>query len=432
MQPIFPEYARFLSDHGCDVSWFTENTFWVDHNLIKAFTQNGELASLYKIYVSDSLDVSLSRHKKNSGSVQFETWADTVQRFLPHIEQIEEASISKLKEYCHGTDREIVCLNSTGKDSMVTMHLAEMAGLQFDTYFNVTTLDVAESNRMANRLGFKKILPERKYGGFYQYIQPAGNVLCIPSRLNRFCCNYFKERPTIAYFDAAQKLTFLMGMRNSESAKRSAYGDIWRNTKWGARDWLAVLPIREWSEFDVWLYILLRNIEVNPKYRYGYDRVGCGIACPNYTKYTWVLDQYWYPKMYTRWREILRRDFIQQNKWLVMNCTIDEYLEKAWPGGVVRSEPTDEVIREFAEYSGLQYDVACKYFNRYCANGCLNTRKEPKRIKSKEVLAMNMKMFGRNIDRFLCRKCLMKELGWDVERWNAQVNSFHRQGCQLF
>lgn len=139
-----------------------------------------------------------------------------------------------------------------------------------------------------------------------------------------------------------------------------------------------------------------------------------------------------YPKMYTRWREILRRDFIQQNKWLVMNCTIDEYLEKAWPGGVVRSEPTDEVIREFAEYSGLQYDVACKYFNRYCANGCLNTRKEPKRIKSKEVLAMNMKMFGRNIDRFLCRKCLMKELGWDVERWNAQVNSFHRQGCQLF
>ena len=111
-----------------------------------------------------------------------------------------------------------------------------------------------------------------------------------------------------------KKLLFLFGIRNEESTKRSNYQDVWRNDKWGKRDWIAILPIRKWSELDIWLYILDEEIEINDKYKYGYDRVGCGIACPNYTKYTWVLDKYWYPMLFYRWREILRRDFINNNK----------------------------------------------------------------------------------------------------------------------
>lgn len=191
----------------------------------------------------------------------------------------------------------------------------------------------------------------------------------IPSRLNRFCCNYFKESPTIDYFSNEESLIFLFGMRNEESTKRAAYTDVWINEKWGNRDWIGVLPIRQWSELDIWLYILDEGIEINDKYRYGYSRVGCGIACPNYTKYTWVLDKYWYPYLFNRWREILRNDFINNNKWLIMNCTIEEYVTKAWTGGAFRSEPTKEVIQEYAVYSGLDLDVARKYFNRYCSNG---------------------------------------------------------------
>lgn len=51
----------------------------------------------------------------------------------------------------------------------------------------------------------------------------------IPSRLNRFCCNYFKESPTIDYFSDEESLIFLFGMRNEESTKRAAYTDIWIN-----------------------------------------------------------------------------------------------------------------------------------------------------------------------------------------------------------
>lgn len=254
----------------------------------------------------------------------------------------------------------------------------------------------------------------------------------IPSRLNRFCCNYFKESPTIDYFPNDESLIFLFGMRNQESVRRSGYKDIWKNEKWGERDWIALLPIRQWSEFDVWLYILSEDIEINDKYRYGYDRVGCGIACPNYTKYTWVLDKYWYPYLFDRWRNILRNDFINNNKWLIMNCTVDEYVTKAWTGGVYRDEPTEDVISEFSQYSGLDISIARKYFNRYCANGCINKRRQPLRIKDRNALAMNMKMFGRNINHFLCKKCLMKEFGWSKSQWDEKVSEFKAQGCQLF
>lgn len=115
-----------------------------------------------------------------------------------------------------------------------------------------------------------------------------------------------------------------------------------------------------------------------------------------------------------------------------MNCTVDEYVTKAWTGGVYRDCPTEEVVSEFSQYSGLDISIARKYFNRYCANGCINKRRQPLRIKDRNALAMNMKMFGRNINRFLCKKCLMKEFSWNKSQWNEKVNEFKAQGCQLF
>ena len=124
-----------------------------------------------------------------------------------------------------------------------------------------------------------------------------------------------------------------------------------------------ILPIREWTEVDIWLYILMKDIDINTKYKKGYSRVGCNVACPYYTKSTWVLDEYWYPKAYTRWQDIVKRDFIDNNKWLIMNCTIEEY-QYSWTGGVVRNEPTEEVVKEFAEYNNLDFDVAEKFFKK--------------------------------------------------------------------
>ena len=414
-----------------------EGVFWLDNGLIKGFKkeENSEIStliSLYKYTVSDDLSIHIKPHKDylklqcKYKNVNFETWQETVHRLNNHISGIESKSIKLLQQYGLNTDRKIINTNSTGKDSMVVLHLAEKAGLKFETYFNVTTLDVAESNRMAKELGFKFTYPD--YKGFYNYIKQY-NV--IPTRLNRCCCRVFKEEPTIKSFDKNAKLLFLFGMRNSESIKRSEYTDEWCNRAWGSRDWIGILPIREWSEFDVWLYTLRESIRINGKYKMGYSRVGCGIACPNYSKTTWVLDKYWYPTMYNRWRDILRKDFIDNNKWLIMNCTVEEYCNKYWNGGIAHTEPTEDCIKEYSKYSRIDYDIAKNYFNHTCMNGC-SVNGKLKRIKDKETLAMNMKYYGRQTNKFMCKKCLMKEFNWTKEDWNKQVQDFKEQGCVLF
>ena len=80
-------------------------------------------------------------------------------------------------------------------------------------------------------------------------------------------------------------------------------------------------------------------------------------------------------------------------------------------------------------YNKIKVDIARKYFNRYCSNGCLNKRHTPLKIKDKATLGMNMKLYGRQIDRFKCKKCLMKEFGWTKEDWNNKVTEFKEQGC---
>ena len=225
-----------------------------------------------------------------------------------------------------------------------------------------------------------------------------------------------------------QQSLLWMGMRNDESLTRKAYEDVWVNkAEWGNDTcWKGILPIRKWTELDVWLYTVWKKIPVNPKYKKGYSRVGCHCACPYYSKSTWILDKYWYPNGYQRWREILKKDFIENKKWLVMNCTLDEYLTQAWNGGTFRNVPTEQVIDEFAMYTGIHKEVAVQYFNKTCCR-CGKTR-----IKQRDVLSMNLKLHGRNVNKFYCKKCLMEQYHWTSENWNQQVNAFKKQGCDLF
>lgn len=426
MLPIWNEHCKFIYDK-CGLQ-LEEGYYWLDRQIIKAFDKQGNIYKVYRLKTENNLNMSYTTYKKEKFEIA--TWYDTQILLNDKLNELENNSIKLLQEYGLNTDRTIIDTNSTGKDSEVKTHLAHKAGLKFDTYFNCTTMDVADSNIFAKAKGYKFTYPEKKYGGFYQW-QKRENI--IPSRLNRACCTYFKEGATINEFDIDDKLLFLFGMRNDESNNRSGYEDVWINEKWGnKRDWVGVLPIRKWTDLDIWLYTLREGIDINLKYKKGYDRVGCGIVCPNYTKTTWVLDQYWYPKMFERWRNILNEDFIKNNKWLIMNCTLEEYVQQAWNGGVFRNEPTEEVIQEYALHNDLDLEVAKKYFNKYCNNGCLNKRKNPMKIKDKNTLAMNMKLYGRQLEKFQCKECLMKEFKWNKEDWDNKVAEFKERGCKLF
>lgn len=362
--------------------------------------------------------------------VDIASWQDLIELNKEHLINIEKKSIELVEDKLDKfKDYTPIVPVSMGKDSMVTCHLVRTVRPDTKAIFNNTTLDVAETYMMAKKFPNCEIMSPDK--GFYQYVE-SDNM--IPTRFARFCCRIFKVGVMVSKLDKEHKYLHFMGMRNEESNTRAGYKDEWINkAEWGSTKWQGILPIRKWTELDVWLYTMWRRIEINPKYKQGYTRVGCHCACPYYAKSTWVLDKYWYPKAYKRWRDILAKDFIENKKWIVMNCTLDEYVMQSWNGGTFRDEPTEEVIKEFAEYNDIaDFNVAANFFNKECANGCKRSTGKITKIKSKEVLGMNMKMHGRNINKFYCKKCLMKEFNWDNEQWDEQVDKFKQDGCTLF
>ena len=366
-----------------------------------------------------SIDCPKSGYDKVE-DIDLASWDELIEMNKSHLENIESEAKQLIKDKMDKFSGYIPLVPvSMGKDSMVTCHLVREYYPDTKAIFNNTTLDCADTYRMAKTFPNCEMMTPKQ--GFYQYIKEQNVVF---NRISRGCCRIFKVGEMVNQLDHDVPYLMFMGMRNEESSTRSDYGDMWRNNKW--RDnWQGCLPIRKWSEFDVWLYTLKHNVEINPKYKKGYSRCGCAIACPFATKYTWVLDEYWYPKMRERWKNILNKSFIKNNRWTRMNCTKDEYL-KCWNGGLYRPEPTEEVINEFMEYKGItDRNVALQYFNKTCCE-C------GKNVRQNDVLAMNLKMNGRNTNKIYCKKCLMKELNMSKEEWDNNVADFKAQGCKLF
>nr|DAU21130.1 MAG TPA: phosphoadenosine-phosphosulfate reductase [Caudoviricetes sp.] len=417
------------SDFGFNIP-ISEGRFWLDNGIIKGFTHDGELHKLYKYKVYDDLTISITEHKDFKNTIKssfredvFETWEETYQRLKLDLQVKIDECLDVIKQTVKDySDYEKIVLTSTGKDSMVVLDLVQKIIPDIQVMFNNTSLDCADTYRMVKL--HKNWIVNNPPEGFYTWIKKYN---FIPQRMARSCCSVFKEGNGDNYFEKNKiiRLLSFMGIRNDESNARADREYIMHSPKWGNKDWYGCLPIRKWLDLDVWLYILHFNIEINCKYKKGYSRCGCAIACPFATKNTWILDKYWYPKMRERWEKILTESFYKNNRWVRMNCTKNEYL-MCWNGGLLRPEPTEEVIREMMEYKGItNYNVAKQYFNKTCSE-C------GKNVRQNDVLAMNMKYHGRNVTEFKCKKCLMNELNMSKEEWDKKVEDFKNQGCSLF
>lgn len=439
MLPIFNDYRKMLKDFNIDLSEYDENKLWIDNLIIKGFDKQGKERKILRLKVNDNLEYEFKYYtkttKKNGTQIikpkneELETYEETYKRLEKQIKEkvLESIELLKIKiPYYYKNNYKIVLPTSMGKDSKLVEYLYNKClDIPKEIIFNNTTLDSSDVYKeVKNRKDIDIVTVKNNdgtYKSFYNMIKQYG----FPSRFSRWCCSIFKEGGTMQYMENLDKICMIMGMRNEESSTRSNYGFMWRNIQWGKKKWLGILPIRKWSELELWLYTIHNNIPVNIKYKKGYHRVGCHIACPFYSKSTWILDKYWYKNQYDRFHKELSNDFKKEEKWCRLNCTEKEY-HLNWNGGQVRENPTDEVIDEFMRYKGFtDRKIAEQYFEKKCMN-C------GKNVYKKDEIAMNLKLFGRNINKFKCKKCLMKELNWSKEDWNNQVNRFKDQGCSLF
>lgn len=198
---------------------------------------------------------------------------------------------------------------SGGKDSTVTSDIV-MKALGRENIIHIygdTTLEYPATSIYLER--FKKmhsktpmLIAKNKEQDFNELCKIIGP----PSRMMRWCCTIFKTGAITRKIDSTFKnqreiLTF-QGIRRNESTARNKYDRESKDSKISKQ--LAVSPIIDWLEFDIWLYIISNNVDFNDAYRLGFSRVGCW-CCPNNSSWSEFLSSIYMEEKYEIFHNIL-------------------------------------------------------------------------------------------------------------------------------
>jgi sulfate adenylyltransferase subunit 2 len=200
---------------------------------------------------------------------------------LPHLRRLEAEAIHVIREVAAAFSNP-VALYSIGKDSSVLLHLAMKAFfpgkppfpfLHVDTLWKFKEM-IRFRDRMAQELGFK-LLVHINQDGVDQGISPFAHGSNVHTHIMK----------TMALRQALEKYGFdaaVAGARRDEEKSRAKerifsirnpqHGwdpkcqrpEMWKtyNTRLGAGETMRVFPLSNWTEFDVWQYILKENIPV--------------------------------------------------------------------------------------------------------------------------------------------------------------------------
>ena len=187
-----------------------------------------------------------------------------------------EKSIALLQEYSRVPktldmfDPNYYGCTSFGKDSVVIMRLCEMAGIKNITWnHSLTTLDPPELIQFGRKSYPNTIIHKPKI----PMLRILETVKGPPTRLNRWCCDKYKEQGGLGKCK-------ILGVRATESPRRKA---SWRqftaHVKGTIKGGAIVAPILYWTDEDIWQFIHGELIPYCELYDEGWKRLGC-IGCP--------------------------------------------------------------------------------------------------------------------------------------------------------
>ena len=180
-------------------------------------------------------------------------FAQKVERSLQLIEQA-------YAEYGDG----LVVANSLGKDSSAVWHLAKRVNPKIRGFIVTTRYKPAETVK------FMKVEVDR-----CPELKVFSNDAEIPEMLYAHdpdrCCEILKVQPTRQAVKEMRASCWVTGLRCTEGRTRTDFKEI------EERDigLIKLNPILIWYEREVWQYLALNRVHVNPLYAKGYRSLGC-------------------------------------------------------------------------------------------------------------------------------------------------------------
>ncbi len=175
-----------------------------------------------------------------------------------------ERSLGLIREAYEEHGDRLVVANSLGKDSVAVWHLAKRVSADIRGFIVTTRFKPKET------VEFMKQEVAR-----YPELRVFRNDEAIPDRLYETdpdkCCDILKVKPTREAMEEMNVACWVTGLRCTEGRTRADYQEIEERDK----GLIKLNPILIWQEREVWQYLALGGVRVNPLYTKGYRSLGC-------------------------------------------------------------------------------------------------------------------------------------------------------------
>lgn len=181
-----------------------------------------------------------------------------------NFKQKVDRSLNLIKEAYEKFGDGLVVANSLGKDSVAVWDLAKRVNPKIRGFI-VTT-------RYKPRATKEFMLQE---AARYPELEIFENDAPIPERLYETdpdrCCDILKVQPTRWAVEKMKVKCWVTGLRCTEGRTRTDYLEVEERDK----GLVKLNPILIWKEREVWQYLALFQVPVNPLYKEGYRSLGC-------------------------------------------------------------------------------------------------------------------------------------------------------------
>lgn len=158
----------------------------------------------------------------------------------------------------------LVVANSLGKDSVVVWDLAKKVNPKIRGFIVTTRFKPKKTVQFMNEEVAR-----------YPELQVFKNDSPIPEKLYETdpdrCCDILKVQPVQWAVEQMKVKCWVTGLRCTEGRTRTDYKEVEERDK----DLIKLNPILIWKEREVWQYLALYEVKVNPLYKEGFRSLGC-------------------------------------------------------------------------------------------------------------------------------------------------------------